>query len=67
LIEFAEEPAQRKQEAAIRRTDELRREQVASLKEVENEETALKHVINCFISIKNKLDYTFPESDIQLR
>lgn len=67
LIEFAEEPAQRKQEAAIRRTDELRREQVASLKVVENEETALKHVVNCFISIKNKLDSTFPESDIQIR
>jgi hypothetical protein len=67
MIEFAEEPAQKKQEAAIRRTDELRREQAASLKVVENEETALKHVINCFISIKNKLDSTFPESDIQIR
>lgn len=66
LIEYAEEPAQKKQEAAVRRTDELRREQAASLKVVADEETALKHVINCFLSIRNKLDYTFPESDITL-
>ncbi|WP_223265315.1 hypothetical protein [Nostoc sp. 'Peltigera membranacea cyanobiont' 210A] len=66
LIEYAEEPAQKKQEAAVRRTDELRREQAASLKVVADEETALKHVINCFLSIRNKLDYTFPESDIML-
>lgn len=66
LIEFAEEPAQKKQEAAVRRTDELRREQAASLKAVADEETALKHVINCFRSIKNQLDYRFPASDIRL-
>ncbi len=66
LIEIAEEPIQKKQEAAIRRTDELRRKQAASIKAVENEETALNHVINCFISINNKLDYTFPESNIKL-
>ncbi len=66
LIEIAEEPIQKKQEAAIKRIDELRREQAASIKAVENEETALNHVINCFISINNKLDSTFPESEIKL-
>jgi len=65
LIEFAEETAQKKQEAALRRTDELRREQAASLKAVADEETALNHVITCFISIKNKLDSTFPQSEIR--
>ncbi len=66
MIEYAEEPAQKKQEAAVKKTDELRREQAASLKAVSDEETALKHVINCFLSIRNKLDHTFPESDITL-
>lgn len=66
LIKFAEEPAKKKQEAAARRSEELRREQEASLQAVADEETALKHVINCFLSIRNKLDYTFPESDIML-
>ena len=67
IIVFAEESTQKKQEAARKRSDELFREQEASLKAVANEETALKHVINCFLSIRNKLDYTFPESDITLR
>ncbi|MFN6471476.1 MAG: hypothetical protein RMY36_017640 [Nostoc sp. SerVER01] len=66
LIEYAEEPAQKKQEAAVKKTDELRREKAASLKVVSDEETALKHVINCFLSIRHKLDHTFPESDITL-
>lgn len=66
LIEFAEEPAQKKQEAAVRRTDELYREQAASLKATADEETAFNHVINCFLSIRNKLDYTFPESHVML-
>jgi len=66
LVRFAEEPAQQKQEAAARRTEELRREQVASLKAVEDEETALTHVVNCFLSIKNQLDSKFPESNLKL-
>lgn len=66
LIEFSEESAHKKQEAAIRRTDELRRQQVESLKKVNDEETALRHAVNCFISIKNKLDAQFPESEIKL-
>ena len=66
LIEFAEEPTQKKQEAAARRTDDLRREQATSLKVVTNEETALRHVINCFRYIKNQFDYRFPGSEIKL-
>lgn len=66
LIQFAEESSQSKQEAAERRTNELRQEQEKSLKAVTDEETALKHVINCFLSITNKLDYMFPESDMKL-
>jgi hypothetical protein len=66
LIEFAETPAQNKQEAAVRRSDELRREQAESLKKVADEETALNHAINCFLSIKNQLDSKFPASEVRL-
>jgi hypothetical protein len=66
LIEYAEEPALNKQETARKRSDELRCQQEVSLKAVADEESALKHVINCFLSVRNKLDHTFPESDITL-
>ena len=66
LIEVVEESAQKKQEAAVRRADELRREQAASLKAVADKETALNHVVNCFISLKNQLDSKFPTSNIRL-
>lgn len=64
LIESLEEPIQTKREAAIKRTEELRHEQEKSLEFVRNEETALNYAINCFLSIKNKLDSKFPASEI---
>jgi len=57
LIEWAETPAQQKINFAAKRTEELRREQIESLKEVADEETALAHAINCFVSIQNQLIY----------
>lgn len=66
LIEWAETPAQQKIDLATRRTEELRREQAESLKKVKNEETALTHSINCFLSIENQLTYRFPESDLKV-
>jgi adenylate kinase family enzyme len=66
IIQYAEEPAQKKQEAAIKRTEDLRRQQVESLKKVYDEETALRHAVNCFMSIKNHLEAQFPESEIKL-
>lgn len=66
LIEWAETPAQQKIAFAARRTEELRREQYESLKRVEDEETALKHSINCFISIQNQLAYRFPASELRV-
>ena len=66
LIEWAETPAQQKVAFAARRTEELRREQAESLKRVADEETALAHSINCFVSIQNQLAYRFPASELRV-
>ncbi|BFM38242.1 hypothetical protein [Synechocystis sp. LKSZ1] len=66
MIEWAETPAQQKIAFAARRTEELRREQAESLKKVANEETALTHAINCFVSIQNQLVYRFPASELRV-
>lgn len=66
LIEWAETPAQQKINFAAKRTEELRREQIESLKEVADEETALAHAINCFVSIQNQLIYRFPASELRI-
>lgn len=66
LIEWAETPAQQKVDFAARRTEELRREQAESLKRVADEETALAHSINCFVSIQNQLAYRFPASELRV-
>ena len=66
LIKWAETPAQQKKDYAARRTEELRREQSESLKKVADEETALAHAINCFVSIQNQLVYRFPESELKI-
>jgi hypothetical protein len=66
LIEWAETPAQQKQQVAARRTEELRREQADSLQKVANEETALAHAVNCFVSIQNQLAYRFPASELRV-
>ncbi|WP_272819219.1 hypothetical protein [Scytonema hofmannii] len=68
LIDFLddlEKPAKQKQEAALRRAEELRRKQAESLKKVTNEETALKHVVNCFISLTDELESKFPASNLK--
>lgn len=66
LIKWAETPAQQKVDFAARRTEELRREQAESLKRVADEETALAHAINCFVSIQNQLIYRFPASELRV-
>jgi len=66
LIEWAETPAQQKVAFAAKRTEELRREQAESLKRVADEETALAHSINCFVSIQNQLAYRFPASELRV-
>jgi hypothetical protein len=66
VINWAETPAQQKVAFAARRTEELRREQSESLKKVANEETALTHSINCFVSIQNQLSYRFPASELRV-
>ncbi|MDX2254777.1 MAG: hypothetical protein NW214_04610 [Pseudanabaenaceae cyanobacterium bins.39] len=66
LITWARTPAQQKVDFAARRTEELRREQAESLKRVADEETALAHAINCFVSIQNQLIYRFPASELRV-
>lgn len=66
LIEWAETPAQQKIAFAARRTEELRREQAESLRKVADEETALAHATNCFVSIQNQLAYRFPASELRV-
>ena len=64
LIDWAETPAIQKVAYAARRTEELRREQAESLIKVANEESALAHAVNCFVSIQNQLAYRFPASEL---
>ncbi len=64
--EYAETPAKQRQEAAARRSEELRQEKKELLNKVENEETAFKYALNCFLSVQNDLNLKFPESDLKL-
>jgi len=66
LIVWAETPAKQKTEFAARRTEELRQEQAKSLQKVADEETALTHSVNCFLSIQNQLAYHFPASELNI-
>lgn len=64
--EYAEAPAKQKQEAADRRGEELRQEREELFKKVEDEETAFKYALSCFLSVQNDLDRKFPKSDLRL-
>lgn len=63
---YAEAPAKQKQEAADRRSEELRQEREELFKKVKNEETAFDYALNCFLYVQNDLDRNFPESDLRL-
>jgi len=63
-IERTQEEVARKQEQAAQETARLRRLQEESLKVVNDEETALSHVVNSFTHIQKKLAENFPESDL---
>jgi hypothetical protein len=54
--------ANKKIEDAQKRSEELRRERDESIKQVESEETALKHTVNSFLYIRDILEYNFPEA-----
>jgi hypothetical protein len=64
--EYAEAPAKQKQEAADKRSEELSKEREELFKKVEDEETAFKYALNCFLSVQNDLIRNFPESDLKL-
>lgn len=65
--EYAEAPAKQKQEAAVKRSQELSKEREELFQKVENEETALKYALNCFLSVQNDFNRQFPESDLKLQ
>ncbi|BAY07855.1 TRAFAC clade GTPase domain-containing protein [Calothrix sp. NIES-2098] len=58
-----QEVAKAKAEAA-KETEKLRRQQQDSLKQVKDEETALKHIIDSFIQIRQNLDKDYRESNL---
>ncbi|MFB8795075.1 MAG: hypothetical protein U7126_12845 [Microcoleus sp.] len=64
--EYAEAPAKQKQEAADKRSEELSKEREELFKKVEDEETAFKYALNCFLSVQNDLIRNFPKSDLRL-
>ncbi|MBF2007485.1 ATPase/DNA packaging protein [Chlorogloeopsis fritschii PCC 9212] len=58
-----QEVAKAKAEAA-RESEKLRRQKEDSLKKVTNEETALQHIIDSFLRIRDNLHRDYPESDL---
>ncbi len=67
LIKWAELSTKRKTEDAAMRTEQLRREREESLRKVADEETALRHAVNCFLAIQNNLAYLHPASELTVK
>lgn len=65
LVDFVEQPAREKQKNALIRTEELRAKQAESIKKIVDEETALEYAIRCFMSIQERLEEDFQESDLR--
>jgi GTPase SAR1 family protein len=55
-----------KERVAKQREIQLIKKKEESLKEISNEETALKHVVNCFLKIVNQLEISYPNSNIKI-
>jgi hypothetical protein len=66
VIDDIERPIHEKEALAKKRSEELKLKKAESIKAVESEETALKHVVNCFLSIVNQLEINYPQSNIKL-
>lgn len=66
FINEQEAPIYQKEENAKRRTEELKRKKEESLREVEDQESALNHSINCFMSIVNQLESQYPNSRLKI-
>jgi hypothetical protein len=66
VIDDIERPIHEKEALAKKRLEELKLKKAESIKAVESEETALKHVVNCFLSIVNQLEINYPQSNIKL-
>lgn len=56
VINDIERPVYEKEALAKKRAEELKIKKIESIKAVESEETALRHVVTCFLSIVNRLE-----------
>lgn len=65
LINLVQHPAQQKIKDVAAQERTLQEARIKTLKAVSSEETALKHVVSCFISINEQLDAQFPESNLR--
>lgn len=57
---------QEQEEATAKRSKGLRQKRDTSIKQVKNEQTALRHSLNSFLCIQNKFGIDFPKSDLRL-
>lgn len=48
----------------IKSLETLKQERAASLQQVTDQETALRHAVNCFVYVQHKLERDFPQSKI---
>jgi hypothetical protein len=65
LTDYLKSDVQKKEQEAYKRTEELRREQEISMMAVEDEVTAMNHVVNSFMRIQSTMDQNFPDSDLR--
>jgi hypothetical protein len=66
FIDDIEKSVEEKEKAAQRREEELKIKKAETIKAVESEETALNHVVTCFLSIANQLEINYPNSTLKL-
>ncbi|MEA5619256.1 hypothetical protein VB711_15620 [Cronbergia sp. UHCC 0137] len=63
-IQRTQEEVAKKEQEAAQETEKLRQQQEKSLKDVNDEETALNHAVDSFFYIQKKLIANFPASDL---
>jgi len=66
LILYLESLLQSSREKTEEREQQLLKEMQETLKLVQDHKTASKYLINCFLHLEEKLEQTFPESDLSM-
>ena len=64
LVDYLERGAVKREEEAIQREQRLKQERELSLSKVEDEETAITHVVTCMLQLIKQLEITFPASNL---